>query len=162
MPYEWNKRLVLIRGLPGSGKSTLASVIFRNQLFDARSAVDYLVEADDYRMVGGEYVYDPAQDALAHAWCLSETFRRLQSQDVVIVANVFSRREHLFPYLEAARRLQVRVQLLETSTDWAQDAEKLTDMNVHDVPIESIERMKESLEEISQREIEILVGHPWE
>ena len=162
MPYDWKKRLILVRGLPGSGKSTLASTMFHNDYFDPAAQVDYLVEADDYRMVRGEYFYDADQNFLAQAWCCSEAFRRLQHQDIVFVANVFAKREHLFPYLEWARNLQVRVRLFETETEWAKNLEALTEKNVHDVPLESIERMNESWELLTQREVEILVGHPWE
>lgn len=162
MGYNWQKRMIILRGLPGSGKSTLASDMFHNDFFDPKAQVDYLVEGDDYRTIEGEYRYDPDQNFLAQAWCCSEAFRRLQSQDIIFVANVFAKREHIFPYLEWARKLEVRVLLIETSTPWARNAQELVEKNVHEVPLESIEHMMEAWEKISQDEVEILVGHPWE
>lgn len=164
--HDWHKSLILIRGLPGSGKSTLASEMFHDRsetgFFDPRAEVDYLVEADDYHMVEGEYQHEEAYESLSHAWCLSEAFRRLRRQDVVYVANVFSKREYIFPYLEYARKLQVQVLLVETETDWAWSLEKLYEKNVHDVPLEVIERMRDYWEEMSQEEVEVLVGRRFE
>lgn len=162
MSYNWEKRMVLIRGLPGSGKSTLSYEMFFNDFFDPSSQCDYLVEADDYRTFSGNYVYDPDQNFLAQSWCCSEAFRRLQNQDIIFVANVFAKREHIFPYLEWARKLHIRVKIVETSTPWAKDIEKLSEKNIHDVPIESIENMQNSWEDICQEEVDIIVGKTWE
>lgn len=162
MSYNWSKRMILIRGLPGSGKSTLASDMFHNEYYDAHCQVYYLVEADDYRMVEGSYTYDPDQNFLAQSWCFSEAFRRLQSQDIVFVANVFAKLEHIYPYLEWARKLKVKVFLIETSTPWAKDKEELSLVNTHNVPLESIERMMDAWEEVTQRTVEAIVGKAWE
>lgn len=162
MPYNWSKRMVIVRGLPGSGKSTLATDMFHNHYFDRYSHVDFLVEADNYRMVGGEYIYDEDQNFLAHSWCCSEAFRRLQRQDIIFVANVFSKKEYILPYLEIANKLQIRVLLVEASTPWSKDTEELSKKNTHSVPIEIIKSMMDDWEELSQSEVESIVGHPWE
>lgn len=162
MPHNWQKRMILIRGLPGSGKSTLAGTLFHDRYFDRQAHTGYLVEADHYRIIDGKYIYDADQNFLAQSWCCSEAFRRLQRQDIVFVANVFAKREHIFPYLEFARKLEVRVLLVETSTDWSRDVSALAAKNIHDVPLESIESMMATWETLSQQEVEILVGHPWE
>lgn len=163
MSYNWYKKMVLIRGLPGSGKSTLASNMFYDEFFDDIEAyTSYLVESDNYRIINGSYTYDMKQDSLAHSWCLSETFRRLQSQNVIFVANTFVKREYIFPYLEWARKLEVKVLLTEPLNYWSKDVEELAKKNVHDVPLEIIERMHNSWENFSQTEVEIFVGNSWE
>lgn len=169
MPYNWQKQLILIRGLPGSGKTTLASKIIESMSElvsdkDSISPGEFLVEADHYRMVNGEYRHDDAQNSLAHDWCLSEAFRRLQreQQPFVVVANVFTLRSYVFLYVETARKLEVKVSILESDQAHLEPSElaNRTIGNGHHVPEEVIERMLLQWEPISQEEVNILTGQP--
>jgi len=148
------KELIIIRGLPGSGKSTLA----HNML--GTDKTDQLVEADQYRMFDGKYVYDERLNSSAHSWCLAETFRKLQYFECVIVANVFHKREHIFPYLELAKKMGMKVTLTvveDPSKKSLEESLSLSERNTHEVPSDSIERMYEDWEDITQEEIDILI-----
>lgn len=148
--YNWNKTLVLVRGLPGSGKTTYAN--------NEKDNYSTLVEADDYRTYAGGYHYHESQNQLAHSWCFAETFRRMQFFGTVFVANVFQKREFIFPYIEQARKLEVKVFIESPTTAWAKDVDVLTRKNTHGVPEEVIQKMIDGWEEFTQKEVDILLN----
>ena len=57
----------------------------------------------------------------------------------VVVANTFTRRWEMEPYLRAAKRRGVSVRIVEATGSWP---------NVHGVPAEAIERMRARWESI--------------
>lgn len=156
------KELIIIRGLPGSGKSTLANEILHAKgIFEKYEGIPKtLVEADDFRSFHGQYVYDEKLNSVAHSWCLSESIRRLQYFEIVVVANVFHKREHIFPYLELAKTMGAKVTLItleDPSRKSLEHSVTLGERNTHEVPSDSIERMHEGWEDITQEEIDILI-----
>lgn len=122
--------LVLIRGLPGSGKSTLA-----------RSMTGHLhLEADMYFERDGQYQFDRTQLAAAHEWCQATALQALQQGRRVVVSNTFTRRCELQPYFDMASRLGIAPRIIEARGNWP---------NVHGVPAEDIERMRQRWEDCS-------------
>lgn len=115
-------KLTLIRGLPGSGKSTLAK----------KQAAIHL-EADMFFVKKGVYCYDPALITLAHRWCERRTEKLLQRGKPVVVSNTFTQWWQIEPYIEIAKRQNVRVKLIEAHGNY---------QNVHDVPEEVVAKMK--------------------
>ena len=88
------KQLYVIRGLPGSGKSTFAQQI-----------ADEWFETDRYFMKDGEYKYDHTQLGDAHMWCQAQVDAAMQKgARVISVANTFTRRWEMDPYLALAFR----------------------------------------------------------
>src|SRR5690606_13531703 len=124
-------QLVLIRGLPGSGKSTLA------REYAAKGYVH--VEADDY-FVGadGVYRFNPSGLPEAHAQCLSRAAAALKAGRDCVVANTFSRRWEMSPYIDVANSLGAEVTEITCTGNWP---------NVHDVPESTIARMRARWEE---------------
>lgn len=117
--------LVLIRGLPGSGKTTMARVLVM---------VGYEHhEADHYFERGGAYRFDAAELPKAHAWCLDRAKDSMNRGARCVVANTFTRRWEMQPYMDAAKAAGVPVRLLEARGTWA---------NCHGVPTDAIERMR--------------------
>ena len=86
--------LVLIRGLPGSGKTTMARVL---------ALVGYEHhEADQYFERAGVYTFNAAELPKAHAWCLDRAQDSMARGASCVVANTFTRRWEMQPYLAAA------------------------------------------------------------
>lgn len=141
---EWQKKtLVIIRGLPGSGKSTKADKICDELRLSHHKTI---VEADHYRRVNGEYVYDRRLNALAAAWTQAEAFRRLQTLDTVIVTGTFSRYEYVHPYIETCRDLGlVDFLVIKPDTPWQDDPKTCFQKCCHGVPLEKIESMAKDM-----------------
>lgn len=122
--------LVLIRGLPGSGKSTLA----RRMKGYAHYEADMFFERD------GAYLYDRSKIADAHKWCQRKTKAALKDGKSVVVANTFTRKIEVNPYIAIAESMGIPVRIVEATGNWP---------NVHGVPDEIVKRMRERWEEIS-------------
>jgi len=118
-------KLRLVRGLTGSGKSTHAQ-----KGVDDSNGSAVLVEADQFFMKGGLYIFDPKRLKEAHAWCLSEAHRHLLLGKDVYVANTFSQAWELAPYV----KLGFPTTILSCTGEFT---------SVHGVPHHVIVRMKE-------------------
>jgi len=134
------KVLYIIRGIPGSGKST-----FANELVGA----DYLVcEADKYfiNKETKKYEWDPTKIKDAHEWCRSrvETFMKdsLKNDQFYrrfAVSNTFTQEWEMKPYFDLAKKYGYKVftVIVENRHDGK---------NVHNVPDEALERMRNRFE----------------
>ena len=117
--------LVLIRGLPGSGKTTMARVL---------AMVGYEHhEADHYFERDGVYKFDPTELRQAHAQCLERTKDSIARGVRCVVANTFTRRWEMQPYIAVAQAAGVVVRVIEARGEWG---------NCHGVPTDAIERMR--------------------
>ena len=111
--------LILIRGVPGSGKSTLA-----------RKYKDHVhLEADMFFKKGEVYVCDRKKLPEAHQWCLDATNEALAQGKKVVVSNVFAQASEIQPYVDFGYPWK----LVEAAGRW---------MSTHDVPEETIERLR--------------------
>jgi AAA domain len=75
---------VVLRGLPGSGKSTFAKKLAASYGF-------LVLEADDHFYVNGEYKFDPARAADAHALVARDALTYLLAGARVVIANTHVR-----------------------------------------------------------------------
>jgi len=132
--------LILIRGLPGSGKSTLA-----RELVGEGGRV---VSADDYfTSTTGEYNFNPSLLPQAHAQCQEETKRYLWDGDdgrlvtPVVVANTFSQRWEIEPYIQIASGAHARLTVVDLFDGGLSD-EELAQRNIHGVPVAGISAMR--------------------
>ena len=162
------KTLYLIRGLPGSGKSTLARYLAPTYVLaneqkpnggpSPASFIPLCFEADDYFVnEDGEYHFDPSLLSEAHENCRErvEEAMSLFSQsntmrygtvlndhpdfNTIAVANTFSKRWEVAPYLKLAEEYGYSVFIIECQNDFG---------SIHGVPEEKVEAMRERWEEL--------------
>ena len=129
-PKRKNQILYCVRGLPGAGKTTLADKLTPGRV----------IEADQYFMLDtGVYKYDKNYIADAHQWCQLRTAAELQNGLDVSVANTFVKRWTLEPYYKIAKNMNVL--LVEITVKPDVTCEELAVRNIHNVPLETIEKM---------------------
>jgi len=124
------KELFLLRGLPGSGKSTLAETLGGYHL-----EADMFFTNDD-----GEYKFDPQQLSTADMWCKSMVGELMgEGVERIVVSNTSTQLWEMEPYLTMAEENGYTVFSLIVENRHGGD-------NIHGVPSESIERMKNRFE----------------
>ena len=124
------KILYIIRGLSGSGKTTLAHEL---------SPVVY--SADDYfTNSAGVYYFDPAGLSNAHAYCFDNVSLDMESEvPIIAVANTFSQAWEAQPYFKVAKKYGYSPFVIECQNTFE---------NVHEVPQETINAMKNRWESL--------------
>jgi len=133
------RQMVLVRGLPGSGKSTLAKLIARSHGLQDGA----VMEADNY-FIGddGVYRFDASQLGKAHAECIYDATH--SDNPVVIVANTFTMRWEMQPYIEHAHAHEMELRVIMVESDLS--AYELAERNVHGVPANAIALMRRRFE----------------
>lgn len=119
--------LFIVRGLPGSGKSTFAKLLVNRQ-----RAKEHF-EADMYFMKDGVYQFDIKRIGAAHEWCYREVEAALWSGVDVVVSNTFTRATEMEDYLILTEKQHWPVEVWECCGSF---------QNVHDVPEETLKRMR--------------------
>jgi hypothetical protein len=134
------KVLTLVRGLPGSGKSSFARSIWIGcgEDDDAKTIV---CSADDFFDKNGVYTFDGSKLAEAHADCQHRTRSGLTAGLNIVVANTFTCRWEMEPYLQMAAELGVRLVIVDCF-DGGMDDATLAKTNIHGVPEKSIALMR--------------------
>lgn len=114
-------KLVILRGLPGSGKST-----------EARKMAGYVHLETDMFFEDLGY-FDPSKLREAHTWCQESVRSALESGSSVVVANTFTQRWEVQPYLDMGQHYGCHVEIRTMTGEWP---------SVHAVPIATIEKMR--------------------
>lgn len=121
--------LYLIRGIPGSGKSSLARVLLANQV------VDDCIEADDYFVNDGVYMFNPYKLKGAHAWCQDRTRVILGRGYNLAVSNTSTTEQEVETYRKIAEECNAKFISLVVENRHGGE-------NIHNVPEEKIQQMK--------------------
>ena len=135
-------KMIIIRGLPGSGKTHLAHEM-EMEIRRKKGMVCHF-EADMFHMKWNEaenkrtYQYDPYMKIVAHRWCESMVEDAMEDGRDIIVSNTFSQYWEMVPYLILARDFGYSVQVITCKGEYP---------NIHDVPDDAIQRMRERWED---------------
>lgn len=138
------KHLILLRGLPGSGKSTVAEKILGQVCYsnagELRSKTATICTADDYFMENGEYKFNPKALPIAHKVCYDKCEKAMAAgEERVIVANTSTTEKELKPYMELAEKYgYMTISMIIENRHGSK--------NVHGVPKETIEKMRNRFE----------------
>jgi len=123
--------ITLIRGLPGSGKTTLASQINAKHV-----EADMFFENEE-----GTYRFDGKKIQDAHFWCQSQVKYYLNRGHDVVVSNTFITIKEMKPYIETAKKYKTALKILECKKSFD---------SIHDIPIVTIEKMKNRWEDLPE------------
>lgn len=142
--------LCLIIGLPGSGKSTLGNQLkdYLNLRKDRRNEkLTVLRETDEYFVdpYSKKYVFEPEKLGEYHALCRLLTEGDLKGGLNVILTNTNITKWERAKYFDIARRTKCIVRIIIMRNNYG---------NVHGVPQEKIDQMKERFQEVSSDEFE--------
>lgn len=130
-------KLYIIRGIPGSGKSTYAETLKKDLWEDGHDVARF--EADDYWMKDGKYCIDLKNLPAAHKWCFDKVFNAFDKGcDIVIVSNTFTRLNEMESYINKAMERNIDITVYRMGNEFK---------NVHNVPEEVIEKMKNRFED---------------
>ena len=123
------KQIILFRGLPGSGKSSLAE-----------SLCNDVWSADQYFEKHGEYLFDATQLKEAHEWCRvhAET-SMIENVQIIGVANTFTQEWEMEPYFKLASKYDYKISTVIVENRHGSE-------NVHGVPDDKIDKMKDRFE----------------
>ncbi|OCT93105.1 NEDD4-binding protein 2-like 2 [Xenopus laevis] len=138
---NYERKLILLRGLPGSGKTTLARLLLNLN-------PDGLVfSTDDFFCQKDGYSYNVKLLGDAHNW---NQFRARRAMDdrrsPVIIDNTNMQGWEMKPYVQMAIEHGYFVDFLEPETWWKLDPLELAKRNTHGVPHEKISQMLERYE----------------
>ena len=123
------KNLILFRGIPGSGKSSLAE-----------SLCNEVWSADMYFEKHGEYIFDPSKIKDAHEWCQAHVENSMHDgNDKIGVANTFTMDWEMQHYFDLAKKYGYRISTIIVEN-------RHGSKNLHDVPEDKIEQMKNRFE----------------
>lgn len=138
-----NKTLLMIIGIPGSGKSTMAEKIKKERPEYANSNI---WEADMFFInpKNGEYNWNFESLASAHRWCQIQVENDMRDGKNVIVSNTNLRPRERKPYIDLAKKYGYQVKVITCDGGFK---------NIHNVPKETIEKMKQKFVPYSEDEI---------
>jgi len=132
-------KLFLVRGLPSAGKTTLAKELS----WGVYSTDDYFTCPST-----GKYEIDLTQLDKAHEWCqrrVDERMARINGNPTIAVANTFSERWELEPYLQMCKKHGWRAVVIDLYDGGLTD-EELFERGLHDVPLHTIQNMRKRWE----------------
>ncbi|XP_047509129.1 uncharacterized protein LOC125052368 isoform X1 [Pieris napi] len=140
--------LLLMRGPPGCGKTHLAREILKMTVGDTHIKDKHLLSSDDYFMLRGVYCFDKYKLQDAHLWNQCRAFRAMTSGvSPVIIDNTNIEPWEMEPYVRAGVCNGYFIHVISPKTRWARNAYQLFKRNSHNVPIHTIKRMVDNMQE---------------
>lgn len=139
---EKDKIMVFVRGIPGSGKSTFAKRVCqtpykKEEVF----AFPEHCEADMYYFAKyGEYKWSVQDVKNAHKYCQLNVETAMLLGHHVVVSNTFIKQWELEEYIKLCEKYGYNYVVIRMYSEYE---------SKHNVPKETIERMKNQMEDIS-------------
>ena len=126
--------VVIMRGIPGSGKSTWVKQNYPSAL---------VVSADQYFMVGNNYVFRKELLPKVHDECLKNYLKALKNRtELIVVDNTNLKVFEIAPYYRLAEVFNYKVKIIYLAVD-PDNGE-----NVHGVPKEIVQQMAKGIEPV--------------
>jgi predicted kinase len=136
------KTLLMFIGVPGAGKSTAAK---KMRIDNPEFADANIWEADMYFIdAEGNYNWNPRELGNAHKWCQAKTEEDMRNGKNVIVSNTFLTPFERKSYFDLAKKYEYNVQVITCDGGYK---------SVHNVPDESMKRMRDKFVPFSQDEL---------
>ncbi|NXM16517.1 N42L1 protein, partial [Ploceus nigricollis] len=133
------------RVLPGTNPSFIFFSSCRQLKRDHPSAV--VLSTDDFFVENGVYIFEPDFLEDAHKWNQKRARKAMKNgKSPVIIDNTNIHAWEMKPYVMMARENRYEVTFQEPDTPWKFNVQELTRRNIHHVPREKIQRMKEQYE----------------
>ncbi|KAM4796506.1 uncharacterized protein WCC33_001640 [Rhinophrynus dorsalis] len=138
---RYERKLILLRGVPGSGKTTLARV-----LLDL-CPWGLVFSTDDYFSQKDGYTYDVKLLGDAHNWNQNRAKRAMDDgMSPIIIDNTNIQGWEMKPYVQMALERGYIVEFQEPDTWWKLDPLELEKRNTHGVPRKKISQMLDRYE----------------
>lgn len=134
--------LYLIIGIPGSGKTTKAKEIIAN--YNKLNVPIKHFEADMFFEKNGKYIFNPKQLGLAHKWCQDKCRETMTNNIDVIISNTSLMPWERSGYIRMAQEFGYEVKVLTMTGNY---------QNVHGVPEDKINIMKNKFVKFSENEL---------
>ena len=140
------RQAIIMRGIPGSGKSTyVRETLWKEFEVPMPREVPVVCSADDFHMVDGEYKFDPKNIQKAHRACLKKFIDACRKgSPLVIVDNTNTQQWEYVQYVNIAQSFGYDVKIVEFRITATQSYER----NVHNVPLDVIEKMYERFQSV--------------
>lgn len=130
-------KVFVMRGIPGVGKSTYANSL-------AQENNCKVISIDDFFLNNGIYKFDKSCWSEAHNHCLKRFIEIIVSGEDVVVDNANTTVKGLIPYLAIASCYNASIEVITLDINY-RDLVKISQRNIHSVPIEDCELMLERL-----------------
>ena len=135
------KLLYIIYGPPGTGKSTFSVKLSKEIGIKDNSVICC---ADDFHIIDGEYKWKLENQNNAHKACREKCEHLMRSNSSrVIIANTNTKISEMVPYIDMAKIFGYSIAFCYPRYNFS--SEELYSRNVHNVPISTIESMKNRL-----------------
>ncbi|NXX58879.1 N42L1 protein, partial [Scopus umbretta] len=106
-----------------------------------------VLSTDDYFIENGVYVFEPDLLEDAHKWNQKRAHKAMKNgKSPVIIDNTNIHAWEMKPYVMMAREHRYEVIFQEPDTPWKFNVQELTRRNIHHVPRQKIQQMKEEYE----------------
>ena len=105
-------------------------------------------EADSFFITEGKYKFNPKLIGAAHKQCQFEAKYALKRGRSTIVSNTNIKPRDRKPYFEMAKEYGYKVVYIHLTTDYG---------SIHEVPMATVERMKNTYEDLSLSEEKVVV-----
>lgn len=159
------KTVIIMRGWPGSGKSTLSKAILES-LTNGCVGVDchdicrvHIASADKWHVnpLTGKYEWKPENVSFAHHACRYKFSEAVScGKTLLIVDNTNIRKKDYEYYVDVAQKHGYKVFQAIPNNPGMWDIDECFKRNVHNVPRETIQRMRDSFEDDPELERLIL------